>query len=716
VLTQSSSGSHVRRMPSNWWGSVDVAVIGSQIYDHTDFNSSPYLDFSGFLDGPFPDGVAYSVNRRELLVIHEDLRLDGSEPYALLGDLYVPEGVTLTLAQGMRLNMEDDQGVGYSLIVDGTLLLEAGAVIEFAGSDQHIEINGSLIISGTAVNPVLISSGRAQPAAGDWQGIHISAGAGLVSIDYAEIRHAERGIWFDGASGQVDHSMLASNQVGLLASSAAIPQLGQNSFSNNYFDTQFFSQEVNPGYGAPSAGFSVSENTQGSPYTFDFDGADSTSSYGSNNDIVVYAWDFGDGEKSDGIQVSHTYPEVGQYVVRLGVLDQNGGFDSLSQNIEVLQANSPPQANAGPDQFKESGANVSMDARLSTDSDGEISAFSWQQLSGPAVSLSYPETFSTHFVMPEMGVGQSLTFELRVTDDRGASSTDTMLVTQIASNKPPQAFAGSDRRRDTGDLLTLDGSFSRDEDGVIEAYQWVQIEGPAVVLSDDMTVKASFVMPALLIDQMLVFELTVIDDRGASSSDRVSIGRPREVTLISTVNSGIAPLEVSFIVKTDLSVPVTAYGMDYDGDGSIDKVSTDPDSFEFTYTQQGNYMPYVSVLDQQGNYHIDRISIEVVSADAEVAAISAQWQAMAQALINGDVEAAMGYIADYKREDYRQLFTSMGADELSVIFGNASEIYLHTLTDNLALCRVVRVESEGRFTYPVRFFKGSDGVWKLLRF
>ena len=702
-------------MPGNWWGSVDALNIAASIRDHTDDERLPYLDFSGYLDGPTPDGMPYVPEALELSVINEDLSLFAGQSYVLLGDVYVPEGVTLTLTQGTRLNMEDTQGAGHSLIVDGTLLLEAGAVIEFGGSDQRIEVNGSLIISGTVANPVLISSSHAQPAAGDWQGIHITAGAGLVSIDYAKIRYAERGIWFDGASGRVENSVFSDNQIGLFASSAAMPNLAQNSFSRNYFDTQFFNHEIKSGGSFPRARFSVVENIPGSPYIREFDATDSYS-YGSDNHIVAYAWDFGDGTRSSDIQISHTFPGVARYAVRLGVLDQNGGFDSLSREINVLAPNVGPIAIAGHDQFLEPGATVILDGFQSYDTDGAIKHRAWRQLSGAQVTLPVPDYGRNTFPMPDIGVGQSLVFELTVSDNRGASSTDTLTVTQLSLNQPPEAFAGSDQRRDAGDVVTLDGSFSRDEDGVIEAYQWIQVEGPAVVLSNELTVKASFVMPTLQANQTLVFELSVVDDRGAMSSDQISIALPKEVTLISNVSSGIVPLKVSFIVKTDLSVGITAYGMDYDGDGSIDVVATEPDDFEFTYTQLGSYAPYVSVLDEYGNYHVDRISIDVVSKDDEIALISAQWQAMSQALISGDVEAAMAYIADYKLEDYQQLFTAMDAGELTAIFGNATEIYLQTLTDNLALCRVVRVESEGRFTYPVRFIKGSDGAWKLLRF
>lgn len=56
---------------------------------------------------------------------------------------------------------------------------------------------------------------------------------------------------------------------------------------------------------------------------------------GSEGEDLVYKWDFGDGEKGEGMVVNHTYTEAGKYRVFLIVTNSTGEFDSYSKDINV---------------------------------------------------------------------------------------------------------------------------------------------------------------------------------------------------------------------------------------------------------------------------------------------------------------------------------------------------------------------------------------------
>ena len=74
-------------------------------------------------------------------------------------------------------------------------------------------------------------------------------------------------------------------------------------------------------------------------------------------------------------------------------------------------------------------------------------------------------------------------FELKVTDNQGASDTDTMTVTvnPAAVNQPPTANAGANQNITLPvTLFTLTGS-GIDPDGTIAAYQWTKVSGPLSV-------------------------------------------------------------------------------------------------------------------------------------------------------------------------------------------------------------------------------------------
>ena len=78
-------------------------------------------------------------------------------------------------------------------------------------------------------------------------------------------------------------------------------------------------------------------------------------------------------------------------------------------------------------------------------------------------------------------------------------------------NKQPKANAGEAQTVSSSQNVQLDGSGSSDEDKDTLTYQWKQISGTDVKLSDANTIKPSFTAPKVDKETELVFELTVND-------------------------------------------------------------------------------------------------------------------------------------------------------------------------------------------------------------
>lgn len=89
--------------------------------------------------------------------------------------------------------------------------------------------------------------------------------------------------------------------------------------------------------------------------------------------------------------------------------------------------NQPPVADAGADKTATEGTNVELAGRAS-DIDGTITSFLWTQIDGPAVQLTDHQTASASFMAPEVDQPETLRFELTVTDNDGATATDTIAV------------------------------------------------------------------------------------------------------------------------------------------------------------------------------------------------------------------------------------------------------------------------------------------------
>lgn len=110
----------------------------------------------------------------------------------------------------------------------------------------------------------------------------------------------------------------------------------------------------------------------------------------------------------------------------------NNGFALVPSTMAFALSNSnvAPTANAGPDQTVSPGATVTLTGLGSTDPDGTITGYDWEQVSGPAVTLSSTTAAEPTFTAPSTVAGTTLVFGVVVTDDRAATSEqDTVTIT-----------------------------------------------------------------------------------------------------------------------------------------------------------------------------------------------------------------------------------------------------------------------------------------------
>lgn len=104
--------------------------------------------------------------------------------------------------------------------------------------------------------------------------------------------------------------------------------------------------------------------------------------------------------------------------------------------------NAAPRANAGPDQAVIEGDSVTLNASGSSDSDGTITRFAWTQTGGPGVALEAADTSAPRFVAPDITTTTALTFSLTVTDNAGATATDSVNISATASDSRVFTAAG----------------------------------------------------------------------------------------------------------------------------------------------------------------------------------------------------------------------------------------------------------------------------------
>ncbi len=109
--------------------------------------------------------------------------------------------------------------------------------------------------------------------------------------------------------------------------------------------------------------------------------------------------------------------------------------------------------------------------------------------------------------------------------DTDGSRFDWLTLGHDPSNLPPFADAGQDPQGTVGQAVELDGSASEDPEGTALSYQWTQVRGPAVFISNSDSAIAQFTPPE---GGEYLFELKVSDGTSWSAPDfclaRVSAG------------------------------------------------------------------------------------------------------------------------------------------------------------------------------------------------
>ncbi|MCP4708342.1 MAG: peptidase M36, partial [Planctomycetes bacterium] len=130
---------------------------------------------------------------------------------------------------------------------------------------------------------------------------------------------------------------------------------------------------------------------------------------------------------------------------QLAVTDTGGLSGTDTVIINVSDVNLAPVADAGDDQSVDMGdGTVTLSGLDSYDSDGTIETYSWTQTSGATVTLSNSAAAQPTFTAPvEVGqAGESLTFQLTVTDDGGLQATDNCTIDILWVDFPPAAPKG----------------------------------------------------------------------------------------------------------------------------------------------------------------------------------------------------------------------------------------------------------------------------------
>lgn len=136
----------------------------------------------------------------------------------------------------------------------------------------------------------------------------------------------------------------------------------------------------------------------------------------------------------------------------------------------------------------------------------------------------------------------------------GGSSNNVADTPQPVPNNAPIADAGENQKVDAGNSVTLNGSASTDPDDDPITFQWLQVAGPDVTLSDSTSATPVFSTEHITVDALIEFQLIVNDGHLDSAKDTVSINITAPIPFSI---SNIHPSDTATSIPRDTTINVS---------------------------------------------------------------------------------------------------------------------------------------------------------------
>ena len=211
----------------------------------------------------------------------------------------------------------------------------------------------------------------------------------------------------------------------------------------------------------------------------------------------------------------------GVYQYQLLVTDNRGATstDMVQVIVNAAVSNTPPVANAGVDTVITLPRNAAVLRGTGTDPGGSVSAYLWTKVSGPTTgTIATATAANTNITALVQGVYK---FELKVTDNAGATAKDTVQVTvNAAGTQPPTANAGADQSITLPIVVANLSGTGTDPDGTIASYAWTKVSGPTGIIT---TLTAAATTVTALVQGVYKFELKVTDNSGLTARDTMQL-------------------------------------------------------------------------------------------------------------------------------------------------------------------------------------------------
>ena len=242
-------------------------------------------------------------------------------------------------------------------------------------------------------------------------------------------------------------------------------------------------------------------------------------SYDPDGSINEYYWDFGDGNTASGAVVQHTYEKTGNFTATLRVVDDSERADATDA-INVF-VNAPPVPVIEGQNVLADGR-VSLSAKKSFDSDGQITSYQWdlgdgRVLLGDEIRFSYQKPGKYKVT-------------LTVADDARTFSSTQSIEQEIVINSPPVAVVKGSKRTAVGEEVVFEGFDSFDSDGGISRYDWDLGDG---TVATGVSTQHRYASPGVYQVQLTVYDDSSLPNAFSQSYHEVVVNAAPELVFDS---------------------------------------------------------------------------------------------------------------------------------------------------------------------------------------
>ncbi len=301
------------------------------------------------------------------------------------------------------------------------------------------------------------------------------------------------------------------------------------------------------------------------------------------------------------VTTPRSYPRLNSLIlISLIALFLTACGGGSSGDDDSATTNRTPTAEANGPYSALTGVAIAFSSSGSGDSDGSIRNYQWDFGDGSSSTLANP----AH----SYASAGSYTASLTVTDDDGASGSDTATATissQPAGNLTPVADANGPYSGTAGVALNFSSAGSSDADGSLASYSWNFGDGSASNQANPSHTYASAGSYSV--------SLTVTDNGGATDSDITTATIDSAPNQAPTADangsySGTTGNPISFFStgSSDIDGTIASYSWDF-GDGGSSSIANPTHS----YAAAGNYSVTLTVTDDDGASDSDTASASV---------------------------------------------------------------------------------------------------------